>query len=76
MYARPLVSLPPVGTDVPPDGMNALQHIPESTYGPVLVTLNPPFAPDPATVQGRYRYDHPVLDAQVGTSPPSRMTHS
>ncbi|KIY66960.1 FAD/NAD-binding domain-containing protein [Cylindrobasidium torrendii FP15055 ss-10] len=46
-------------------GMNALQHIPESTYGPVLVTLNPPFEPDWATVRGRWRYEHPVLDQQA-----------
>ncbi|KAJ7109078.1 FAD/NAD(P)-binding domain-containing protein [Mycena crocata] len=44
-------------------GMNDLQHIPESKYGPVLVTLNPPFQPREGTLAGRYRYDHPVLDA-------------
>ncbi|KAF8886197.1 hypothetical protein BD779DRAFT_1611807 [Infundibulicybe gibba] len=47
------------------DGMNDLQHIPESKYGPVLVTLNPPFEPEASTVVGRYKYDHPVLNAQV-----------
>ncbi|KAJ7454077.1 amine oxidase [Mycena galericulata] len=46
-------------------GMNDLQHIPETKYGPVLVTLNPPFEPRDGTVAGRYRYDHPVLDAQA-----------
>ncbi|KAJ6622547.1 FAD/NAD(P)-binding domain-containing protein [Mycena sp. CBHHK59/15] len=46
-------------------GMNDLQHIPESKYGPVLVTLNPPFEPSEGTVAGRYKYDHPVLDANA-----------
>ncbi|KAK7054506.1 hypothetical protein VNI00_003704 [Paramarasmius palmivorus] len=46
-------------------GMNDLQHIPESKYGPVLVTLNPPYDPDPVTVVGQYQYDHPVLDSQA-----------
>ncbi|ESK85916.1 amine oxidase [Moniliophthora roreri MCA 2997] len=46
-------------------GMNDLQHIPESKYGPVLVTLNPPFEPDPDRIVGRYAYDHPVLDSQA-----------
>lgn len=45
--------------------MNDLQHIPETIYGPVLVTLNPPFEPRPELVAGRWRYDHPVLDAKV-----------
>jgi len=45
--------------------MNDLQHISETKYGPVLVTLNPPFEPDPSKVVGRWRYDHPVLDAKV-----------
>jgi predicted NAD/FAD-binding protein len=45
--------------------MNDLQHIPESKYGPVLVTLNPPFEPRDGTVAGRYAYDHPVLDANA-----------
>ncbi|KAF7308922.1 Amino-oxidase domain-containing protein [Mycena kentingensis (nom. inval.)] len=44
-------------------GMNQLQHISEKQYGPVLVTLNPPFEPDASTVGGRWKYDHPVLDA-------------
>ncbi|KAJ7170947.1 FAD/NAD(P)-binding domain-containing protein [Mycena filopes] len=47
------------------DGMNDLQHIPEAKYGPVLVTLNPPFEPREGTAAGRYRYDHPVLDANA-----------
>ncbi|KAK7048948.1 amino-oxidase domain-containing protein [Favolaschia claudopus] len=46
-------------------GMNDLQHIPLRKFGPVLVTLNPPFEPRDGTLAGRYRYDHPVLDAQA-----------
>lgn len=45
--------------------MNELQHISEEIYGPVLVTLNPPFDPDPETLGGRYEYDHPVLGIKV-----------
>lgn len=45
--------------------MNDLQHIPESKYGPVLVTLNPPFAPAPALTAGWHNYDHPVLDGNA-----------
>ncbi|KAK2070899.1 hypothetical protein P8C59_005361 [Phyllachora maydis] len=40
--------------------MNMLQHIPHKTYGDVLVTLNPLKDPDPATVQGRFTYEHPL----------------
>ncbi|KAF9465349.1 hypothetical protein BDZ94DRAFT_1320407 [Collybia nuda] len=47
------------------DGMNDLQHIPESIYGPVLVTLNPPFEPKPDLLVGRWRYDHPILNAKA-----------
>lgn len=52
------------------DWMNALQHIPMNTHGPVLVTLNPhhPFEPRPETVVGRWKYDHPVLDSKVRAS--------
>lgn len=47
------------------DGMNDLQHLPESRYGPILVTLNPPFEPDEDKIAGRWKYDHPVLDTKV-----------
>ncbi|KAK0635123.1 amine oxidase [Bombardia bombarda] len=40
--------------------MNILQHIPRDTFGDVLVTLNPLHEPDPAKVQGRFTYDHPL----------------
>jgi hypothetical protein len=42
--------------------MNILQHIPESTFGHVLVTLNPLHEPDPKSVQGRYSYSHPLYN--------------
>lgn len=40
--------------------MNLLQSIPESTCGPVLVTLNPPREINPKFVFGRWKYDHPL----------------
>ncbi|KAK3386911.1 hypothetical protein B0H63DRAFT_393025 [Podospora didyma] len=40
--------------------MNILQHIPREAFGDVLVTLNPLHEPDPAMVQGRYSYEHPL----------------
>ncbi len=48
--------------------MNELQHISEAKFGPVLVTLNPPFEPTKSTIRGRWSYDHPVLDSKVGGS--------
>ncbi|KAK0187599.1 FAD/NAD(P)-binding domain-containing protein [Armillaria mellea] len=45
--------------------MNVLQHIPEKRHGPVLVSINPPFEPEPSTVQGRWMFDHPVLDGNA-----------
>ncbi|WP_434634059.1 NAD(P)/FAD-dependent oxidoreductase [Chromobacterium sp. CV08] len=41
--------------------LNQLQPLPVRT--PVAVTLNPPRPPDPAKVLGRFRYEHPLLDA-------------
>ncbi|KAI0766368.1 FAD/NAD(P)-binding domain-containing protein [Trametes elegans] len=41
--------------------MNELQHLSTEKYGPVLVTLNPPFDPKPQFEVGRYQYDHPIL---------------
>jgi predicted NAD/FAD-binding protein len=43
--------------------MNILQHIPETTFGNVLVTLNPLHLPHPDVVQGRYTYSHPLYNA-------------
>ncbi|KAF8799396.1 amine oxidase [Phlegmacium glaucopus] len=40
-------------------------HLSEARHGPVLVTLNPPFEPDPAKISGRWKYDHPVLDTKA-----------
>ncbi|KAI0335787.1 FAD/NAD(P)-binding domain-containing protein [Cubamyces sp. BRFM 1775] len=45
--------------------MNELQHIPMKKHGPVLVTLNPPFDPDPELEVGRYKYDHPILSLEA-----------
>jgi predicted NAD/FAD-binding protein len=42
--------------------MNILQHIPTSTFGDVLVTLNPLSLPPPEKVQGRYTYRHPLYN--------------
>lgn len=42
--------------------MNLLQHIPESNYGQVLVTLNPLSPPDPRLVQGIWEYTHPLYN--------------
>ncbi|KAF8318513.1 FAD/NAD-binding domain-containing protein [Clavulina sp. PMI_390] len=47
------------------DCMNHLQHIPESKYGPVLVTLNPPFEPKAETIVGRWKFDHPIVSAEA-----------
>jgi hypothetical protein len=41
--------------------MNILQHLPESRHGPVLVTLNPPFPPDPSKVVASFNYEHPMM---------------
>lgn len=43
--------------------MNLLQHIPMEEYGPILVTLNPIFPPNPKLVQGRWTYEHPLYTA-------------
>ena len=43
--------------------MNLLQHIPSSTFGPVLVTLNPLHKPDPGLSQGEWTYHHPLYTA-------------
>jgi predicted NAD/FAD-binding protein len=40
--------------------INRLQPLPFAE--PVVVSLNPLREPDPATVLGRYEYDHPLLD--------------
>ncbi|KAK4102577.1 FAD/NAD(P)-binding domain-containing protein [Parathielavia hyrcaniae] len=45
--------------------MNILQHIPRDIFGDVLVTLNPLHEPDPATVQGRFMYRHPLYTPEA-----------
>jgi predicted NAD/FAD-binding protein len=40
--------------------INKLQPLPFAT--PVLVTLNPPFEPDPARILGEFDYSHPLID--------------
>ena len=45
--------------------MNLLQHIPQSKYGPILVTLNPLKMPDPRLAQGIWEYSHPLYNAEA-----------
>ncbi|KAG9232193.1 hypothetical protein BJ875DRAFT_92935 [Amylocarpus encephaloides] len=45
--------------------MNILQHLPEETFGPVLVTLNPLHEPAAKHIQGRYTYSHPLYNAEA-----------
>lgn len=45
--------------------MNNLQHIPESEFGPVLVTLNPLFPPKEHLTYGTWEYSHPQFTAKV-----------
>jgi predicted NAD/FAD-binding protein len=46
--------------------MNALQHI--DTDKPLFVSLNPPFAPDPALTFAHFSCDHPQFDAAAFTA--------
>lgn len=45
--------------------MNILQHLPETKLGPVLVTMNPRHAPDPALTQGKFIYRHPLYTVEA-----------
>lgn len=45
--------------------MNLLQSISEKEFGPVLVTLNPPFDPKPELVAQEYWYEHPLFSELV-----------
>ncbi|KAL8928954.1 MAG: hypothetical protein Q9172_000706 [Xanthocarpia lactea] len=45
--------------------MNILQHIPRSTYGDVLVTLNPLWPPKPELTQGLWAYSHPQYNSEA-----------
>ena len=44
--------------------MNILQHLSEKTFGPVLVTMNPDYPPDPRLTQGKFVYRHPLYTAE------------
>ncbi len=46
--------------------INKLQPLPCAT--PVIVTLNPPFAPDPVRVIQEFEYSHPLLDGAAITA--------
>ena len=46
--------------------INRLQPLPTTT--PVIVTLNPPFEPDPRRVIAEHDYAHPLLDAKAVTA--------
>lgn len=48
--------------------MNILQSIPTSTFGDVLVTLNPQTPPSPALTQATYEYRHPLYNARMVTA--------
>jgi len=43
--------------------MNILQHLPASQHSHILVTMNPPRAPDPSLVQHAGSYAHPLYTA-------------
>lgn len=45
--------------------MNILQSLPTSTYGDVLVTLNPETPPSPALTQATYVYRHPLYNSRM-----------
>lgn len=45
--------------------MNILQHIPTYLFGDVLVTLNPLHRPDKDSIQGEYRYEHPLYTVKA-----------
>ncbi|KIW90215.1 uncharacterized protein Z519_08859 [Cladophialophora bantiana CBS 173.52] len=43
--------------------MNSIHEIPEHTFGPILVTLNPLSMPDPRLAQGIWEYSRPLYNA-------------
>ena len=51
--------------------MGLLQDLPDRYGDPILVTLNPPFEPNPDLTYGRYEYDHPILSEEVTNVPSS-----
>lgn len=48
--------------------MNKLQHIPQSPFGDVLLTLNPVNRPRSALIRGRYFYSHPIITSSTVTA--------
>ena len=59
--------------------LNKLQPLPFAT--PVIVTLNPPFDPDPALTLREFEYSHPLqdgpaLDAQARFAPLQGLRHT
>ncbi|KAL1605415.1 hypothetical protein SLS60_004965 [Paraconiothyrium brasiliense] len=45
--------------------MNILQSLPTSTYGDILVTLNPETPPHETLTQATYEYRHPLYNARM-----------
>jgi hypothetical protein len=45
--------------------MNILQHIPQSTFSDVLVTLNPPRPPKSEHLKAIYYYSHPLYTTEA-----------
>ena len=45
--------------------MNRLQGIPESIFGPVLITVNPFYPPNPRFIQGIWEYPQPVYGPET-----------
>jgi hypothetical protein len=45
--------------------MNILQHIPVSTFGDVLVSLNPIKPPSPKHLKAVYQYSHPLYNTNA-----------
>ena len=45
--------------------MNILQHIPTNLFGDVLVTLNPLHRPAEDSIQGEYKYEHPLYTVKA-----------
>lgn len=45
--------------------MNILQSLPTSTFGDVLVTLNPEQPPSASLTQATYEYRHPLYNAKM-----------
>lgn len=45
--------------------MNILQSLPTSTFGDILVTLNPEKPPSPSLTQATYQYRHPLYNSRM-----------